>query len=201
MFMYKRDRWWLMQMDDLDSTGKTISFLMLPLLFKLPLFHPLNPEPSEKDLSQIWCHCVCVAPSSFSNWPIITKHPTKPKWHWQAVFQLAEFSFSLSLSLSRFLSSSLPGWHFSGRSSTEIPPCLVAAFPQPASLPGQSGVAEAGWDGAPPELGPKLRLQPTTHSSSRWPVPPATRREVKRRRDRGLVVVCFRLTAAVLHQG
>ncbi|AWP16552.1 Hypothetical protein SMAX5B_000380 [Scophthalmus maximus] len=56
-----------------------------------------------------------------------------------------------------------------GKSSSEIPPLLVSAFPQPASLPGPSGVAGAGWDGAPPELvlSYGYNTRATTHSSSR----------------------------------
>ncbi|KAK2891753.1 hypothetical protein Q8A73_017418 [Channa argus] len=68
-----------------------------------------KPRPSEKDMSQIQCHRVCAATSSFSNWPIIS-------------FSLHRSPHGISLAGPPV--KFLPSWSQHSRSQ---PPCLGRA--------------------------------------------------------------------------
>ncbi|KAI4803961.1 hypothetical protein KUCAC02_025606 [Chaenocephalus aceratus] len=87
------------------------------------------------------CHGVCVATSSFR--------------------QLAGPS-------SRFSLPSLPAWHFSGGSSTEIPPLRSLGHSRSQPPAGQSGVAGGWGDALPPSLSQDTATNPAHNH-----IPPA----------------------------
>lgn len=113
---------------------------------------------------------LCLYTSSFSNWPIISKHLTKQKHHTDRLrFNWPRSPF-LSLYLGFSLHRSPHGISLAGP-PVKILPLPVSAFPQPA-LPclDRTAVAGVGWDGSPtPKLVPSYCYdsQPTTHSTSR----------------------------------
>lgn len=100
---------------------------------------------------------------------------------------------SVYLSPSRFLSSSLPAWHFSGRFSSKKKKknssLLVSAFPQPAWPYGRSEAAGFGWGKVPPPTPQPVPSHGCNSSPQCIPpaadqFPPATGREVRRGRLR-----------------
>lgn len=103
-----------------------------------------------------------------------------------------------SCSLSRLLSSLLTAWHFSGRSSGEILPLLVSAFPWPSSPPGQSTVARVGWDIAPTSSLKQVQSYSLYSNPQRIPV--ATNQSPQQpgerwRNERGRLSACFYFTS------
>lgn len=107
---------------------------------------------------------------------------------------------SHSLSLSRFLSSSLPAWHFSGRSSSEkfLPSWSQHSRSQPPCL-GRVEWLGLGGMALPPSWSQATATTPA-HKTFLQPLtsPPSNQERGEERRDGGLVVVCFILSAGLL---
>lgn len=129
------------------------------------------------------------------------------------MFQLAAIAFSPSLFLSRFLSSSLPAWHFSGRSSNEkfLPSWSRHSRSQPPCLGKVEWLGLGGMTPIPPHPNPTPPAHTTPklvpsygYNSSPQRIPPAADQSPSNQergeetKDGGLVVVCFILSAGLL---
>lgn len=126
---------------------------------------------------------------------------------------MAAIAFSPSLFLSRLLSSSLPAWHFSGRSSNEkfLPSWSRHSRSQPPCL---GKVERLGLGGmtptpTPPHPTPLLTLHPSwSQATAITPAhnaflqlltsPPSNQERGEETKDGGLVVVSFILSAGLL---
>lgn len=108
---------------------------------------------------------------------------------------------SLPLSPSRFLSSSLPAWHFSGRSSNEkfLPSWSRHSRSQPPCL-GKVEWLGLGGMMLPPGWSQAMAKTPAHNTFLQLLTsPPSNQERGEERKDRGLVVVCFILSAGLLH--